>query len=116
MELQELEKKVIEWADEKGILAKATPLAQVGKTEEEVMELHEALIAQNNNLQTYINGKGKAKDTSEEIKDAIGDIMVTIIIQAKMQNLTLQECLESAYNVIKERKGKMINGTFVKDE
>ena len=50
-----------------------------------------------------------------EIKDAIGDILVTIIIQAKMQNLDLIECVESAYNIISKRNGKMVNGTFVKD-
>ena len=51
----------------------------------------------------------------KRIIDAIGDIMVTLIIQAKLQDLSLEECLESAYNVIAERKGKMINGQFVKD-
>jgi NTP pyrophosphatase (non-canonical NTP hydrolase) len=48
--------------------------------------------------------------------DALGDILVTIIIQAEMQGLKLEECLESAYNVISKRTGKMINGTFVKDK
>ena len=46
----------------------------------------------------------------------MGDIMVTLIIQAKMQDLSLEECLESAYNVIAKRTGKMVNGQFVKDE
>ena len=41
--------------------------------------------------------------------------MVTLIIQAKMQDLSLEECLESAYNVITKRTGRMINGQFVKD-
>jgi hypothetical protein len=45
----------------------------------------------------------------------MGDIMVTLIIQAKMQNVSLEYCLESAYNVISKRTGKMINGQFVKD-
>ena len=45
----------------------------------------------------------------------MGDIMVTLIIQAKMQGLSLEECLESAYNVITKRTGRMINGQFVKD-
>jgi hypothetical protein len=40
---------------------------------------------------------------------------VTLIIQAKMQGLDLNECLGSAYNVISKRTGKMVNGTFVKD-
>jgi len=49
------------------------------------------------------------------VKDAIGDIMVTLIIQCKMQGMDLQDCLESAYNVIKNRTGKMVDGVFVKD-
>jgi NTP pyrophosphatase (non-canonical NTP hydrolase) len=50
-----------------------------------------------------------------EVIDALGDILVTIIIQAEMQGLSLTRCLESAYNVISKRTGKMINGQFVKD-
>lgn len=94
-----LEKQVEQWAKEKGILDKATPMAQALKTLEETTEL---LTAINNN-------------DRDEIIDAIGDIMVTLIIQCKMQDLTLEECLQSAYNVISKRKGKMINGQFVKE-
>lgn len=97
---QELEKLVLQWADEKQILNKATPAAQANKTLEEVNELIEA-IENNDEL---------------EIIDALGDILVTIIIQAKMQGLSLENCLESAYNVISKRTGKMVNGTFVKDK
>lgn len=97
---QELEKLVIEWAEEKKILQKATTIAQARKTEEEVQELIEAII----------------KNDEPEIIDALGDILVTIIIQAKMQGYSLESCLESAYNVISKRTGKMVDGTFVKDK
>lgn len=99
MDYFELEAAVEVWAEEKGILAWSTPTAQGHKTLEETVELCSAL---------RINNR-------EEIIDAIGDIMVTLIIQAKMQNLKLEECLESAYNVIAKRTGKMVNGQFVKD-
>ena len=99
MDYFELECAVEHWAEEKGILAKATPLAQALKTLEETTELC-----------TAINS-----DDREEIIDAMGDIMVTLIIQAKMQGLSLEKCLESAYNVISKRTGRMINGQFVKD-
>ena len=46
----------------------------------------------------------------------MGDIMVTLIIQAHMQDISLEQCLESAYKVISKRKGKMINGQFVKEK
>lgn len=97
---QELEALVIVWAEQKGILEKGTPEAQCKKTMEEVDELYDAIENENR----------------EEIIDALGDILVTIIIQAEMQGLKLTECLESAYNVIAKRNGKMINGTFVKEE
>jgi hypothetical protein len=41
--------------------------------------------------------------------------MVTLIIQAKMQGMTIEECLNAAYDVISKRTGKMVNGQFVKD-
>lgn len=95
----ELEALVIAWASEKGILEKGNPIAQQLKTEEEVQELNEAIC----------------KNDREEIIDALGDILVTIIIQSEMQGLKLTECLESAYNVISKRTGIMKNGTFIKN-
>ena len=74
-------------------------MAQALKTLEETTELCTAI---NNN-------------DPEEIADAMGDIMVTLIIQAKMQGVTLEKCLEGAYKIIAKRKGKMINGQFVKE-
>jgi NTP pyrophosphatase (non-canonical NTP hydrolase) len=115
MNYQELEKLVLEWADNKGILEKATPMAQANKTLEEVQELIEAVYWQKYNVETYVNEKCKQVNTKEEIKDALGDILVTIIIGAKLQGLQLEDCLESAYNVIKNRNGKMVDGQFIKD-
>lgn len=97
---QELETLVERWAEEKGIFKKATPIAQANKTMEEVQELIDAI----------------KNDDRDEIIDALGDILVTIIIQAGMQHLSLEYCLESAYNVISRRTGKMIDGQFVKDK
>ena len=99
MEYRELEQLVIKWADEKGIFEKGNTMAQAEKTHEEVLELISAIN----------------DDDKEEIVDALGDILVTIIIQAEMQGLSLEDCLLSAYNVISKRKGKMINGKFVKE-
>ena len=95
----ELEALVITWAHQKGILDNGTPRAQADKTVEEVQELIAAID---------VNNKA-------EIEDALGDILVTIIIQAEMQGLELIKCLESAYNVIAKRTGKMVDGQFVKD-
>jgi NTP pyrophosphatase (non-canonical NTP hydrolase) len=99
MDYNQLESLVVEWAANKGILEKATTAAQANKTMEECQELIDAI----------------QDDNREEIADALGDILVTIIIQAKMQNMSLVECLEGAYNIIAKRTGKMVNGQFVKD-
>ena len=99
MDYNQLEALVIEWAENKGILEKATTAAQANKTMEECQELIDAI----------------QDDNREEISDALGDILVTIIIQAKMQNMSLVECLEGAYNIIAKRTGKMVDGQFVKD-
>jgi NTP pyrophosphatase (non-canonical NTP hydrolase) len=97
--MKQLIKQVEKWAEAKGILAHATTLRQAEKTLEETNELICAIL----------------NEDRAEIKDAIGDIMVTIIIQAKMQGLTIEECLQSAYDVISKRTGKMVNGQFIKD-
>lgn len=107
---------VNQWSIDKGIKDKATPLDQCRKTIEEVEELREALQAQSEDKEYFINSKGKKVNTSEEIKDALGDILVTIVIGAQLQNLDLSDCFQSAYNVIKSRTGKIQNGMFVKDE
>jgi len=95
----ELEALVIAWAAQKGILDNGTPRAQADKTMEEVQELIDAIDT----------------DNKIEIEDALGDILVTIIIQAEMQQMSLIDCLQSAYNIIAKRTGKMVDGQFVKD-
>lgn len=95
----ELESLVEKWAEDKGILEKATTMKQAEKTHEEVLELMSAID----------------EDDTDEIRDAIGDIMVTLIIQAKMQGMTIEECLNTAYDVISKRSGVMKNGQFHKD-
>ena len=99
MQLELLEALVLDWAEEKEILKNGTKLKQGLKTLEEVQELLSAIH----------------DDDFEELQDAIGDVMVTIIIQAKMNGTNLAECLEKAYNVISKRTGTMKNGTFVKE-
>ena len=95
-----LETRVLQWAENKGILDNAKPINQALKTLEEVNELLTGIVT----------------DDHEEIKDAFGDILVTIIIGAELQGLNLLDCLESALNIIEKRTGKMINGQFVKDK
>lgn len=116
MTFKKLNNKVLAWAKDKGIFDKATPFSQHSKTLEEVEELSMAISAQYAGEEEFTDEDGVLKNTDEEIKDAIGDILVTLIIQAKMQGLTIEECLESVYNIISKRTGKMVDGIFVKDE
>lgn len=116
MTFKKLNNNIVKWAKEKGILEKATPFSQHTKTLEEVEELGEALVAQQAGEKSFVNSKGESVNTEAEIKDAIGDIIVTLIIQAKMQDVTIEECLESVYGIISKRTGKMVDGVFVKDK
>ena len=108
---EDLRLKVIEWASKKGIFEKGTPIAQAGKTLEEATEIKEAI--------EWYELKGISDEEREEAKseivDGIGDTIVTLIIQAEMQGINPLDCLETAYNVIAKRKGKMIDGQFVKE-
>lgn len=97
--MQSLIEKIEQWAEDRNIIEGSTPRKQAEKTMEECFELLDAVT----------------KNDRPEIVDAIGDIVVTLVIQARMQGLDFTECVESAYNVIKERKGKLINGKFVKE-
>jgi len=99
MTLDELEIKVGNWAIKRGILKKENATKQIMKVMEEVGETAGAIL----------------KDNEKDIVDGIGDSFVTLIILAKQLGYTPQECLEAAWNEIKDREGKTINGVFVKD-
>lgn len=96
--MEELVKKIEHWAIDKG-LDKAESSKQFLKVSEEVGEIASAL----------------ARGKEFELQDSIGDVIVTLIILAMQNNLTLEECLQCAYGEIAERKGKMVNGVFIKD-
>jgi NTP pyrophosphatase (non-canonical NTP hydrolase) len=97
--LDTLTGQIDKWGYDKGILPNPKPKKQFDKTMEEVGELQDAIIT----------------NDREEVKDAIGDIVVTLIMQTHAWDLTLVECVEQAYNVISKRTGKMVDGIFVKD-
>ena len=92
--------RVEKWAKDKGILDKATLVTQAYKTLEEATEL---LDAANTNHPF-------------EYRDALGDVVVTLIIGAKMSGNNLMDCLEDVLNVIEKRTGVIQNGQFVKDK
>ena len=91
--------KIREWAEERGIYEHGDPKTQYLKLMEEAGELGRAIL----------------KDDTLEIQDGIGDMVVVLTNLAELCGLTIEECVESAYEVISKRTGKMENGTFVKD-
>ena len=88
-----------EWADHRGIYDEGDQKTQYVKLMEEAGEVGRAIL----------------KDDLPEIKDGIGDMVVVLTNLAELSGLTIEECIESAYDTISKRKGKMINGTFVKN-
>lgn len=116
-----------DWAEQKGIFEKGDVKTQFVKLLEEVGELSRAIL----------------KENPEEFKDAIGDIVIVLTSITELGNksimakeyyedvagdggskeliceygdLTIEECINSAYSVIKNRKGQMVNNNFVKNE
>jgi NTP pyrophosphatase (non-canonical NTP hydrolase) len=87
-----------DWAQERGIYDKGNSHTQYVKLMEEAGELAEALL----------------KNDRYEIKDAIGDMVVVLTNLAVLEGMQIENCIESAYSEIANRKGKMENGTFVK--
>ena len=60
-------------------------------------------------------GRAILKQNRGEQMDAIGDMVVVLTNLSELLDMSIEECVESAYEVISKRTGKMINGTFVKD-
>lgn len=88
-----------EWAREKGIYEKGDLKTQTIKFYEEAGELAKAVL----------------NEDTEEIIDAIGDSIVVLTSVAYFSGVNVEDCINEAYSVIAKRKGKMQNGTFIKD-
>jgi NTP pyrophosphatase (non-canonical NTP hydrolase) len=88
------------WAKERGLYDKGDTKTQYLKLMEEAGELGRAILA---------------KDQVEFI-DAIGDMVVVLTNLAELGGTSIEHCTDIAYEVISKRTGKMVNGTFVKDE
>ena len=118
MEFKELQEKVLEWADSHELLYEKNADKQFLKFVEEVFEFKSEFDIGREQFIVYtIDKRIKFKpDTRKEMKTEMGDIFVTLIILCKQLGIDPQRCLELAYDKIKDRKGKTIDGTFVKEE
>ena len=97
--MDELINNVKTWASEKDLLKKENIHAQMLKVLEEVGETAGALL----------------KNKNKEIIDGLGDSFVTLIILCYQLDLEPKQCLQSAWDEIKNRKGKTVNGTFIRE-
>ena len=95
--MEELVNKIAQWHRDRNLIDGSTDKDQYMKLIQEAGELSDNIC------------KGR------DISDDIGDMMVVLINIATRNNLTITECLEAAYNDIKDRKGRMIDGVFVKE-
>jgi NTP pyrophosphatase (non-canonical NTP hydrolase) len=88
-----------EWADERGLYDNGDTKTQALKLVEEVGETCRAIL----------------KEDFEEVVDGIGDCVVVLTNLAELQGVSIEACIDAAYSEIKNRKGKMVNGTYKKD-
>jgi NTP pyrophosphatase (non-canonical NTP hydrolase) len=99
MTFTEIKKEVLKWANERGLLESRNGSPQLIKTVEELGEL----------------GKAHLEDNPTEIIDAIGDMVVCLTIYANQRGFDIEDCFLSAWSEIQDRKGKTINGTFIRE-
>tara|TARA_R100000900_G_scaffold125134_1_gene99703 strand:- start:16 stop:864 length:849 start_codon:yes stop_codon:yes gene_type:complete len=88
-----------EWAEERGLYDNGDPKTQALKLVEEVGETCRAIL----------------KEDYDEVIDGIGDSVVVLTNLAELMGVSIEECIATAYEEIRNRKGKMVNGTFKKD-
>lgn len=110
MNFEELKTKVEEWAKDKDLLHEENAEKQFMKFIEEVFEFK-------SEMDVYFDGAETLKSLNKEyMEDEMGDIFVTLIILCNQLGIDPVECLEMAYKKISKRKGKTLNGLFVKEE
>lgn len=91
--------KIEAWAEERNLINGSDSFRQLAKLMEETGEL----------------ASGIAKQRPDVIADSIGDCVVVLTILAAQNGLFIENCIEAAYNEIKDRKGRMVDGVFIKE-
>ena len=108
MDFKELKTNVEEWANSKDLLHKENAEKQFMKFIEEVFEFKFEM--------DFISQKSDCKEPTLDLKLELGDVMVTLIILSKQLDIDIVECLQLAYDKISKRRGKTLNGVFIKEE
>ena len=89
-----------DWAKQRGLYDKGDERTQFVKLSEEMGELAQSIL----------------KNDNDEFCDAIGDCVVVLTNLAALKGFNIEDCINGSYDVIAKRTGKMVNGTFVKDQ
>ena len=110
MNFEELQEKVLSWADDKDLL-------HVENADKQFMKFIEEVFEFKSELDMWMYGGDILKPINlEHVKDEMGDIFVTLIILCEQIGIDPEECLSMAYEKIKNRKGKTLHGNFYKQE
>ena len=96
--MENLIDKIIKWHKDRNLIEGSTDKDQVLKLQQELGELSDSVCKQ------------------KDVRDDLGDMMVIMLNIMKRNDVTMEECLETAYNDIKDRKGKMVDGVFIKEK
>lgn len=99
MNTEQLIDRIIQWGEDRNLIKGSTPERQVKKTQEELDELKEAI----------------GEENGEAIIDGIGDVAVTLILIAAQFGFRFEDCIAAAYEEIKDRKGRLVDGLFVRE-
>ena len=100
MSFADVEMKIIQWAEARMIIPRATPQSQLNKALSELSELFAA----------------ESQNNIAEIRDGVGDVLVCIVNYCALLDIDLVECMELAYSEIKDRRGELLpDGTFKKE-
>ena len=97
--MSDWKERIKQWAADRNLIEGSTPDKQLSKLNEEYNELFDGLLNQN----------------IDDIKDAIGDIQVVLCVMCHQLGIDIDECREIAWEQIKDRKGRMVDGVFVKE-
>ena len=120
MTFEQLQEKVLGWADDKDLLHAENADKQFMKFIEEVFEFNVEMVDFINRIElckrTKIYDKFSGATTERNMRFEMGDIFVTLIILCEQIGIDPVECLEMAYEKISKRKGKTIGGQFIKEE
>ena len=109
--MDELIRNVIQWANDRNIIQGSTAIKQLEKTAAEVIELAIEIGKE----EVYVEQRCLTQEQMTKTASELGDVLVTLIVISEQLGFSLEDCLQTAYEKIKDRKGEMRGGKWVKE-